>query len=73
MKINKFDDFMECRQSGRMLINPYWLEYLLNLFHQEYMGEVWEEIMDTKINFFEMIEGVGYGVIGNSVDWEEKR
>lgn len=63
MKI-QFNDFMECNESARFVINPYWLEYLLNLFHQGYLGEVWEEVTDTKINHSQMIENIAYGIIG---------
>jgi hypothetical protein len=65
MKI-QFNDFMESNESGRFIINNYWLEYLLNLFHQGYYGEIWCEIMDTKINHCEMIENLAYGIIGEN-------
>jgi hypothetical protein len=61
-----FNDFMECNESGRFIINKYWLEYLLNLFYQGYIGEVWEEVMDTKIKNGEMIENLAYGTIGTN-------
>jgi len=35
----------------------------LNLFSQGYIGEVWEEIQNTKINHSETIEKAGYGII----------
>lgn len=63
-----FDDFMESNQSGKFVVNPYWLEYLLNLFYQGYLGEVWEEVMDTKINHSEMLENIAYGTIGANFD-----
>ena len=67
MKIEiNFNDFMECQEAGRFIINPYWQEYLLNLFYQEHLGEVWEEVMDTKINHSNMIENLAYGTIGNN-------
>jgi len=67
MKIEiDFNNFMECEEAGRFIINKYWLEYLLNLFYQEYYGEVWEEITDTKIHFCDMIETMGYGIIGQN-------
>ena len=46
-----FYEFPNSNISGRMIVNPYWLEHLLNLFFQGYFGEVWEEITDTKINY----------------------
>ena len=46
-----------------MITNPSWLEHILNLFSQGYIGEVWEEIEDTKINHCKEIERIGYGVI----------
>jgi hypothetical protein len=59
-----FHEFPESNISGRMIVNPYWLEHLLNLFFQGYLGEVWEEIMDTKMNHCSLIENWGYGIIG---------
>jgi len=59
-----FEVFLEGNESGRFLVNNYWLEYLLNLFYQNYFGEIWEEIMDTKINMENTIENVAYGIIG---------
>jgi hypothetical protein len=63
MKMRKFEDFPTGNESGRLIVNPFWLEHILNLFSQGYLGEIWEEIMDTKIQKDEMIENVGYGVI----------
>ena len=57
-----FGEFMKTNISGKFLINTSWLEYLLNLFSQGYIGEVWEEIQDTKINYCESIENAGYGI-----------
>ena len=59
-----FKEFPDSNISGRMIINPYWLEHLLNLFFQGYLGEVWEEIMDTEMNHCALIENLGYGIIG---------
>ncbi len=59
----KFKPFMEGNESGRFLVNPFWLEHLLNLFSQGYLGEVWEEITHTKIQKDKTIEGIGYGII----------
>ena len=63
LKINDFEVFLEKNISAVMIVNPYWLEYLLNLFSQGYRGEIWEEIQNTKINHCKEIERVGYGVI----------
>jgi hypothetical protein len=68
----KFKDFHECRESGRILFNPFWLEHLLNLFFQGYFGEVWCELMDTKINTDKTIEDTGYGVIA-AVEYGQKQ
>lgn len=62
--MKKFKPFMEGNESGRIFMNPYWLEHLLNLFFQGYLGEVWEEIMDTEMNHCALIENWGYGIIG---------
>ena len=59
-----FEVFLEGNESGRFLANPYWLEHLLNLFYQDYFGEVWEEIMDTKINMENIIDRVAYEIVG---------
>ena len=64
----KFEDFPTGNESGKFLINPFWLEHLLNLFFQGYLGEVWEEITDTKINNCSLIESLGYGIIGQEFD-----
>ena len=62
-KFIDFGEFMKTNISGKFLINTSWLEYLLNLFSQGYIGKVWEEIQDTKINHGETIEKAGYGII----------
>jgi len=64
VEIPEFKVFPESNISGRMIVNPYWLEHLLNLFFQGYLGEVWEEIMDTEMNHCALIENWGYGIIG---------
>ena len=64
----EFKPFIESRESGRIIINPYWLEHLLNLYYQGYIGEVWIEIMDTKIDLCKRIENWGYGIIGENFD-----
>jgi len=74
MKI-EFEDFCIGSESAKLLINPYWLEHLLNLFYQGYRGEVWEEIEDTKMNAFknlEFIETIGYGTIAKEFDSQSK-
>lgn len=67
MKI-KFNDFMESNESGRFLFNPYWLEYLLNLFYQGYLGEFWCEVQDTLMNYKDTVENVAYGIIGTNLN-----
>lgn len=68
MKIEiNFKDFMESNESGKFIINNYWCEYLLNLFHQGYYGEIWCEMMDTKINHYNMIENLAYSIIGDNL------
>ena len=62
--LNKFDVFLNSNISGHFVVNPYWLEHLLNLFYQEYMGEVWEEVHDTLMNHKATIENAAYGIIG---------
>ena len=64
LEIPEFKEFPDSNISGRMIVNPYWLEHLLNLFFQGYLGEVWEEVMDTEMNHCELIENWGYGIIG---------
>ena len=59
----KFEDFPTGNESGRFLVNPFWLEYLLNLFYQGYIVEVWEEIQETSLNSTKTIVNVSYGVI----------
>jgi len=68
IKIPEFKEFIDSNQAGIVITNPFWLEHLLNLFFQEYLGEVWEEIMDTKINNGKEIERVGYGIINQEFD-----
>jgi len=64
VEIPEFKEFPDSNISGRMIVNPYWLEHLLNLFFQGYLGEVWEEVMDTETNHCALIENWGYGIIG---------
>lgn len=63
-----FEDFLTGNESGRFIINPFWLEHLLNLFYQGYIGEVWIEIQDTLMNHKEIIENTAYGIIGQDFD-----
>lgn len=64
IEIPNFKVFVESNISGRFLINPYWLEHLLNLFYQGYFGEVSDEISDTIFNHIITIENIGYRIIG---------
>lgn len=64
MEKKEIKGFPDSNISGRMIVNPYWLEHLLNLFFQGYLGEVWEEVMDTEKNHCELIENWGFGIIG---------
>ena len=66
MKI-QFKDFITSNESGKFLINPYWLEYLLDLFYQEYYSEFWCEVMDTVVNQKNNIERIAYGIIGENL------
>jgi len=33
--IENFESFMDNNISGKFIVNPYWLEHLLNLFSQD--------------------------------------
>ncbi len=33
--IENFESFMDSNISGKFIVNPYWLEHLLNLFSQD--------------------------------------
>lgn len=63
-----FEDFLGSRESGRFLINPFWLEHLLNLFYQGHVAEAGLEIQDTICNHINSIEKLGYGIIGQEFD-----
>lgn len=65
---SRFEVFLESNESGRFLVNPFWLEHLLNLFFQEYVGEYSDEIQGTIINSIRTIEGAGFGIIGQELD-----
>jgi len=67
IEIPEFKEFPDSNISGRIIVNPYWLEYLLNLFFQGYLEEVWEEIMDMEMNHYALIENGGYGIIGKII------
>ncbi|MHA2019074.1 MAG: hypothetical protein ACTSXY_12470 [Promethearchaeota archaeon] len=68
IKIPEFEVFVDSNISGRMIVNPYWLEHLLNLFYQRYISEFQEEIMDTTLNHTKTITDLGYGIIGQEFD-----
>ena len=68
IEIPIFKEFIECNISGSFLVNPYWLEHLLNLFYQGYIGEVQEEIWNTQNNNCKTIEDTAYGIIGKEFD-----
>ena len=54
--IENFESFMDSNISGKFIVNSYWLEHLLNLFSQGYIGEIWDEIQNTKMNHCDTIE-----------------
>ena len=68
IEIQDFEVFVDSNISGRFLVNPYWLEHLLNLFYQGYVGEVSDEVSDTIFNHIHTIENTAYGVIGQEFD-----
>ena len=68
IEIPEFEMFMDSNLSGRMIINPSWLEYLLNLFYQGYFAEVSDEILDTIVNHSREIKMLVYGIIGKEFD-----
>ena len=63
IEIKEFKEFQDNNISGVMIVNPYWLEHLLNLFFQGYLAEVYEEVADTKINYSASIDKSAYGII----------
>lgn len=65
---SRFEVFLDGNESGRFLVNPFWLEHLLNLFFQGYVGEYSDEIQDTIINSIRTVEGAGFGIIGQELD-----
>ena len=64
----EFEEFMKSNEAGRFIINPFWLEHLLNLFYQGYLDKVWEEVQDTIMNQIGSIENISYGIIGREFD-----
>ena len=66
IEIPIFKEFIECNIAGSFLVNPYWLEHLLNLFYQGYIVEVQEEIWNTQHNDCKTIENSAYGIIGSN-------
>ena len=64
----KFTDFPTSNESGRVIVSPFWLEHLLNLFYQGYVGEITEEICNTILNHSKTIKNLGYGIIGLNFD-----
>ena len=64
----KFKEFLVGNESGGFIVNPSWLEYLLNLFYQGYIGEVADEIDDTIMNNIRTIKNLAYGIIGREFD-----
>jgi hypothetical protein len=70
IEIPEFEVFPDSNISGRFIINNFWLEHLLNLFYQGYPGKVWEELMDTKINHYDLIEKTAYSIIAENFDKE---
>ncbi len=61
-----FEVFVESNISGRFVVNPFWLEHLLNLFYQGYIGEVWTEVQDTLMNHKKTIENAAWNIIGQN-------
>ena len=72
IEMPKFEVFVDSNLLGRFIINPYWLEHLLNLFYQGYVGEVWIEIQDTLMNHKKLLENTTYGIIESNLDKELK-
>lgn len=68
MQTINFKDFPTGNEAGQFIINIFWLEHLLNLFYQDFIGEVWIEIQDTLMNHKKTIENTVYGIIGQEFD-----
>jgi len=73
IEIPKFKEFPDSNIAVGIIVNPFWLEHLLNLFFQGYIGSVWEEIIDTETKFCSEIENIGYGLILMNVTEEIKQ
>jgi len=56
-------------EAGKFYANPRWIEYLINMFNQEFFSELWEEVMKTKISLEEMLERIAYGSVIES-SWD---
>lgn len=61
--MRKFEDFPTGNESARFIVNPFWLEHLLNLWSQGYVIETWEEICDTIKNGKSTMMNVSLGII----------
>lgn len=68
IEIPDFEVFLDGNISGATLVNPFWLEHILNLFFQGYVGEVQEEIWNTQNNNCKSIENRAYGIVGENFD-----
>ena len=68
IEISNFKDFIESNISGMIIVNPFWLEHLLNLFFQEYLVEFQEEIWNTQYLFNQEIKNNAYRFIGQEFD-----
>jgi len=66
IEIPNFEVFVDSNISGRFVISPFWLEHLLNLFYQNYAGEMWCEIQDTLMNHKKLLENTAYWIIGEN-------
>ena len=62
----KFKDFIDSRISGILMINPYWLEYHLNLYHQGFYVEIYEDMCETRISMLESLQE-SYRIIGENL------
>jgi len=69
----QFKDFPTGNESGKFLVNPFWLEHLLNLFNQGYICELWEEIQDTIFNHTNTIRNTSFGIIGMNLNKEQMK
>lgn len=67
MKI-KFEEFVKSNEAGKFIVSNYWQEYLLCLFFQGYYSELWEELMDTRLNVSNMIQNCALNTIGKELE-----